>query len=53
MILGPSMAGTVPKWVTEPYHKIHEDEEEHGNYPSTSWSSTRLLRRDRNEPRAP
>ena len=33
MILGPSMAGTVPKWVTEPYQKIHEDEEEHGNYP--------------------
>jgi hypothetical protein len=27
------MAGTVPKWVTEPYRKIHEDEEEHGNYP--------------------
>jgi hypothetical protein len=26
-------AGTVPKWVTEPYQKIHEDEEEHGNYP--------------------
>ena len=26
-------AGTVPKWVTEPYRKIHEDEEEHGNYP--------------------
>ncbi len=26
-------AGTVPKWVTEPYKKIHEDEEEHGNYP--------------------
>ncbi|HSE87538.1 MAG TPA: hypothetical protein VLJ79_15035 [Candidatus Binatia bacterium] len=25
--------GTVPKWVTEPYQKIHEDEEEHGNYP--------------------
>jgi hypothetical protein len=24
---------TVPKWVTEPYQKIHEDEEEHGNYP--------------------
>jgi hypothetical protein len=33
MILGPSMAGTVPNWVTEPYQKIHEDEEEHGNYP--------------------
>ena len=26
-------AGTVPKWVTEPYQKIHEDEVEHGNYP--------------------
>jgi hypothetical protein len=26
-------AGTVPNWVTEPYQKIHEDEEEHGNYP--------------------
>ena len=26
-------AGTVPGWVTEPYQKIHEDEEEHGNYP--------------------
>ncbi|NIM22350.1 MAG: hypothetical protein GTN64_08045, partial [Candidatus Latescibacteria bacterium] len=26
-------AGTVPKWVTDPYQKIHEDEEEHGNYP--------------------
>jgi hypothetical protein len=26
-------AGTVPSWVTEPYQKIHEDEEEHGNYP--------------------
>jgi hypothetical protein len=26
-------AGTVPTWVTEPYQKIHEDEEEHGNYP--------------------
>ena len=26
-------AGTGPKWVTEPYQKIHEDEEEHGNYP--------------------
>ena len=25
--------GTVPRWVTEPYQKIHEDEEEHGNYP--------------------
>jgi hypothetical protein len=27
------VAATVPKWVTEPYQKIHEDEEEHGNYP--------------------
>jgi 1,2-phenylacetyl-CoA epoxidase catalytic subunit len=26
-------AGTVPDWVTAPYQKIHEDEEEHGNYP--------------------
>jgi hypothetical protein len=26
-------AGTVPAWVSEPYQKIHEDEEEHGNYP--------------------
>jgi hypothetical protein len=26
-------AGTVPSWVTGPYKKIHEDEEEHGNYP--------------------
>ena len=26
-------AGTVPKWITEPYQKIHDDEEEHGNYP--------------------
>jgi hypothetical protein len=26
-------AGTVPKWVTEPYKRIHEDEAEHGNYP--------------------
>ena len=25
--------GTVPAWVTGPYQKIHEDEEEHGNYP--------------------
>ena len=26
-------AGTVPDWVTAPYRRIHEDEEEHGNYP--------------------
>jgi hypothetical protein len=26
-------AATVPKWVTEPYRKIHADEAEHGNYP--------------------
>lgn len=26
-------AGTVPSWVTDPYRRIHEDEEEHGNYP--------------------
>ncbi|MGE5220580.1 MAG: hypothetical protein ACM3SP_26535 [Chloroflexota bacterium] len=26
-------AGTVPNWVTEPYKRIHEDEEEHGSYP--------------------
>ncbi len=25
--------GTVPKWVTEPYQKIHQDEAEHSNYP--------------------
>jgi hypothetical protein len=25
--------GTVPSWVTDPYKRIHEDEEEHGNYP--------------------
>jgi hypothetical protein len=23
----------VPKWITAPYQKIHDDEEEHGNYP--------------------
>jgi hypothetical protein len=27
------IAGTVPDWVTAPYRRIHEDEEEHGNYP--------------------
>lgn len=33
-LIGKSLAaGTVPSWVTEPYQKIHEDEEEHGNYP--------------------
>ena len=26
-------ARTVPDWVTAPYQKIHQDEEEHGNYP--------------------
>jgi hypothetical protein len=26
-------AGTVPTWITDPYQKIHADEEEHGNYP--------------------
>ncbi len=26
-------ARTVPQWVTDPYQKIHEDEEEHGSYP--------------------
>jgi hypothetical protein len=26
-------AGTVPDWVIEPYRRIHQDEEEHGNYP--------------------
>jgi hypothetical protein len=26
-------AGTVPSWVTAPYQRIHEDEQEHGNYP--------------------
>jgi len=25
--------GTVPSWVTEPYRKIHLDEQRHGNYP--------------------
>jgi len=23
----------VPSWITEPYQRIHADEEEHGNYP--------------------
>src|ERR671919_1140799 len=33
-LIGKSLnVGTVPNWVTEPYQKIHEDEEEHGNYP--------------------
>ena len=33
-LIGKSLqAGTVPEWVTGPYQKIHEDEEEHGNYP--------------------
>jgi hypothetical protein len=33
-LIGKSLnATTVPKWVSEPYQKIHEDEEEHGNYP--------------------
>lgn len=27
-------ANTVPEWVLEPYRKIHEDEEAHGNYPA-------------------
>jgi hypothetical protein len=26
-------AGMAPGWVTDPYQKIHQDEEEHGNYP--------------------
>lgn len=26
-------ADTVPSWITEPYQRIHADEEEHGNYP--------------------
>jgi len=26
-------AGTVPKWVTDPYQRIHEDEKQHSNYP--------------------
>jgi hypothetical protein len=26
-------SGTVPRWVTDPYKRIHEDEAEHGNYP--------------------
>jgi hypothetical protein len=33
-LIGKSLnVGTVPAWVTSPYQKIHEDEEEHGNYP--------------------
>jgi hypothetical protein len=33
-LIGKSLkAGTVPSWVTAPYQRIHEDEEEHGNYP--------------------
>ena len=33
-LIGKSLkAGTVPEWVTGPYQKIHDDEEEHGNYP--------------------
>lgn len=33
-LIGKSLkAGSVPDWVTGPYQKIHEDEEEHGNYP--------------------
>jgi hypothetical protein len=33
-LIGKSLnVGTVPAWVTRPYQKIHEDEEEHGNYP--------------------
>ena len=33
-LIGKSLnVGTVPSWVTVPYQKIHEDEEEHGNYP--------------------
>jgi len=27
-------SGRVPEWVLEPYRKIHEDEETHGNYPA-------------------
>jgi len=26
-------SGTVPSWITDPYKRIHADEEEHGNYP--------------------
>jgi len=26
-------AGTVPEWITKPYRRIHQDEQEHGNYP--------------------
>jgi len=33
-LIGKSLkVGTVPDWVTGPYQKIHEDEEEHGHYP--------------------
>lgn len=23
----------MPRWITDPYKRIHADEEEHGNYP--------------------
>ncbi|MBM4297748.1 MAG: hypothetical protein FJ143_08410 [Deltaproteobacteria bacterium] len=33
-LIGKSLqASSVPDWVTAPYRRIHEDEEEHGNYP--------------------
>lgn len=33
-LIGKSLAaGTVPEWVTGPYRRIHDDEEQHGNYP--------------------
>ncbi|MGH7798269.1 MAG: hypothetical protein ACREQ2_25685 [Candidatus Binatia bacterium] len=33
LIVKSLKASTVPSWVTAPYQRIHEDEEEHGNYP--------------------
>ncbi len=33
LIVKSLSAAAVPSWVTTPYRKIHEDEEEHGNYP--------------------
>lgn len=33
-LIGKSLAdGAVPEWVTGPYRRIHDDEEQHGNYP--------------------
>ena len=46
-------AGTVPKWITEPYQKIHDDEEEHGNYPFEILVNTQRRLRSRRAPPAP